>query len=334
VGFDPSARVSLGASRLAVSRLSLGTAPIGKIFDAGSEDRSQAAMRRAHELGVRFFDTAPLYGFGLAEERLGRFVRTVPRDDVVVATKVGRLLRPDAPPDPRRISDPDTWRDAPPMNWIFDFSEDGVMRSLEESLTRLGLDRVDVLHVHDPDDHAEEAIAGAFKALARLREQGVIGALGSGMNQAGMLARFAREVHPDCFLLAGRYTLLDHETSVGELMPLCAERGISIIIGGVYNSGILANPEPGAPFNYVPAEPRWLERAQRLQAVCARHGVPLMAAAIQFPLHHPAVATILSGVRSAAEIEENARMFAWDIPDALWADLRSEGLIDPRAPTP
>ncbi|MFN8523957.1 MAG: aldo/keto reductase [Chloroflexota bacterium] len=331
---DPSSRVPLGATSVTATRLALGTAPIGKIFDAGSEERSQASLRRAFELGVRFFDTAPLYGFGLAEERLGRFLRTVPRDDVVVATKVGRLLRADAPPDPRRATDPATWAGAPALNWVFDFSYDGVMRSLEESLARLGTDRVDVLHIHDPDDHEEQALSGAFKALRKLREEGTIGAVGSGMNQAAMLARFARAAEFNCFLLAGRYSLLDHETAVTSLLPICVERNVSIIIGGVYNSGILANPVAGAPFNYEPAPAPWLDRAQRIKAVCDRHGVPLMAAAIQFPLAHPAVATVLSGVRTPAEIEENHQMMQFPIPAGLWTDLRSAGLIHPEAPTP
>jgi len=243
------------------------------------------------------------------------------------------LLREGAPPNPqlRRRA---IYRDVPPVQPVFDFSYDGVMRSVEESLERLGVDRVDVLYIHDPDDHPEEALAGAYPALDRLRAEGTIKAVGAGMNQAEMLARFAREADFDCFLLAGRYTLLDHDTALAELLPLCVERAIAIVIGGVYNSGILADPRPGAPFNYEPAERRWLERAQRLKAVCDRHDVPLMAAAIQFPLAHPAVATVLTGVRTTAELDENVRMLRYPIPPALWQDLRAEGLLSEAAPTP
>jgi D-threo-aldose 1-dehydrogenase len=264
---------------------------------------------------MRFFDTAPLYGHGLAERRLGEVLRSKRRDDFVLATKVGRLLRANVPPEPGQ-----SYVDVPPVNPVFDFSYDGVMHSVEESLERLGLDRVDVLHIHDPDEHYEEALSGAYRALDRLRAEGTIGAVGAGMNQAEMLVRFARDADFDCFLLAGRYTLLDR-TGARELLPLCAERGISIVAGGVFNSGILANPMPGGTFNYQAAPLDIVERAQRLAAICKRHGVELKAAAIQFPLRHPAVAVVLTGCRSVAEVEENVRMFRTRVPDELWRDL-------------
>ena len=242
-------------------------------------------------------------------------LRTKPRDEFVIATKVGRLLRKDAPPEPGQA-----YKGAPPVNPVFDFSYDGVMRSAEESLVRLGLDRIDVLHIHDPDDHYEEALSGAYRALDRMRSEGTIKAVGAGMNQAEMLARFAREADFDCFLLAGRYTLLDR-IGLKELLPLCVEKGIAIIAGGVFNSGILADPRPGATYNYQAAPPALLERALELEAVCNRRGVDLKAAAIQFPLRHPAVASVLTGCRSVAEVEENVRMFEAPIPDTLWDEL-------------
>jgi len=203
---------------------------------------------------------------------------------------------------------------------VFDFSYDGVMRSAEESLVRLGLDRIDVLHIHDPDDHYEEALSGAYRALDRMRSEGIIKAVGAGMNQAEMLARFAREADFDCFLLAGRYTLLDR-IGLKELLPLCVEKGIAIIAGGVFNSGILADPRPGATYNYTVAPPQLVERAAQLNAICKRHGVDLKAAAIQFPLRHAAVACVLTGCRSVAEVEENVQMFETPVPDTLWDEL-------------
>lgn len=274
-------------------------------------------VEAAWQAGIRFFDTAPLYGHGLAERRLGEVLRTKPRNEFVLATKVGRLLREGAPPDPSQ-----SYKGVPAVNPVFDFSYDGVMRSVEESLTRLGLDRVDVLHIHDPDDHFDEALTGAYRALDRLRKEGSIKAVGAGMNQAEMPARFAREADFDCFLLAGRYTLLDR-TGALELLPLCEERGIAIIAGGVFNSGILANPGPGATFDYRAAPADLVRQAERLHATCERHGVELKAAAIQFPLRHPAVASVLTGCRSVAEVEENVRMFQVPIPDALWPELNA-----------
>ena len=280
-----------------------------------ADDEAHRVVEAAWQAGIRFFDTAPLYGHGLAEQRLGAVLRAKPREEFVLATKVGRLLRADAPPEPGQA-----YKGVPPVNPTYDFSYDGVMRSVEESLARLGLDRVDVLHIHDPDEHFEEALAGAYRALDRLRAEGTIRAVGAGMNQAEMLVRFAREADFDCFLLAGRYTLLDR-TGAAELLPLCVEKSIAIIAGGVFNSGILANPRPGTTFNYQQAPPQLVDRALRMQEICARHGVELKAAAIQFPLRHPAVASVLTGCRSVREVEENVRMFQAPIPSSLWDEL-------------
>jgi D-threo-aldose 1-dehydrogenase len=320
--------IRLGRTTLSVTRLSFGTAPIGNLFEAVTEEAAEAALEAAWNAGIRFYDTAPLYGHGLAETRLGRFLRTKPRDSYTVASKVGRLLRADVPPEPGQ-----SFVDTPPVNPTFDFSYDATLRSLEESLDRLGLDRVDVLHIHDPDDHFQEALAGSYRALDELRSQGVISAVGAGMNQWEMLARFAREADFDCFLLAGRYTLLE-QLSLPGLMDLAAERGIAIIAGGVFNSGVLANPRPDAHFNYRQAPPELIEKARRIASVCERHGVPLRTAAVQFPRAHPAVVSVVIGSRSAAQVEDNARGFEVDIPDQLWADLKAEGLLDAEVPTP
>ena len=318
----------LGRTALTVTRFGLGTAPLAGLFEAVDEAQGIAVIERAWDAGIRFFDTAPLYGHGLAEMRLGKVLRQKPRDEFTLATKVGRLLRADVPPEPGQ-----SWRGTPPVNPMFDFSYDGVMRSFGESLERLGLDRVDILHIHDPDDHYDETINGAYRALDRLRADGVIGAVSAGMNQAEMLTRFAREGDFDCFLLAGRYTLLD-QIALKELLPECQKRGIAILAGGVYNSGILADPKHGAHYNYQTAPAELIDRARRIRDVCTRHGVPLKAAAVQFPMGHPAVACVIVGCRSTAQLDESIEMFEFDIPAALWHDLKVEGLLPTDAPTP
>jgi D-threo-aldose 1-dehydrogenase len=216
---------------------------------------------------------------------------------------------------------------------VFDYSHDGVLRSVEESLERLGVDRIDILLVHDPDDHERAAIDGAFPALVRLREEGVVGAIGAGMNQAPMLARFVRDHGLDVVLVAGRYTLLDHE-ALAELLPLCLERRVAVIVGGVMNSGVLADPRPGSAFDYRPAPHAVVDRARRLATICDRHGVPLKAAAVQFPLAHPAVVSLVAGVRRIDHLDEYPALMRHAIPDELWNELRDEGLIPPDAPVP
>jgi D-threo-aldose 1-dehydrogenase len=298
---------------IAWPRVGLGTAAIAGLFEAVEEDDALATVERAWERGVRFFDTAPLYGHGLAEQRVGRALAGRPRDEFVLATKVGRLLRSGPPPD----SGQSFWKGAPPVSPVFDFSYDGTLRSVEESLERLGLDRIDVLHVHDPDEHYDEALTGAYRALDRLRRDGTIRAVGVGANHVEPLLRFAREADFDCFLVAGRYTLLDR-SALPELLPLCRERGIAVIAGGVLNSGILAG---GTTFDYAPAGAALLERAQHLDAVCRRRGVPLLAAALQFPLRHDAVASVLVGARSVAEVDESLDALSLALPDELWTEL-------------
>jgi len=325
---NPRERVPLGHTALTVTRFGLGTAPLAGLFEAVDEAQGIAVIERAWDKGIRFFDTAPLYGHGLAEVRLGKVLKQKPRDEFTLATKVGRLLRSDVPPEPGQ-----SWRGTPPVNPKFDFSYDGVMRSFEESLERLGLDRVDIVHIHDPDDHYQDAINGAYRALDRLRADGVIGAVSAGMNQAEMLTRFGREGDFDCFLLAGRYTLLDQIALKG-LLPECLKSGIAILAGGVYNSGILADPKPGAHYNYQTAPAELIERARLIRDVCNRHDVPLKAAAVQFALGHPAVGCVIVGCRSTAQLDESIDMFELDIPSALWADLKVEGLLPAEAPTP
>ena len=325
---NPSERVLLGRTALSVTRFGLGTAPLAGLFEEVPEDKALQIIERAWDAGIRHFDTAPLYGHGLAEMRLGQALRDKPRDEFVLASKVGRLLRADAPPEPGQ-----SFRGTPPVNPVFDFSYEGVMRSVDESLERLQLERIDILHIHDPDNHYNEAVQGAYKALDHLRSEGVIRAVGAGMNQAEMLARFARDGDFDCFLLAGRYTLLD-QVALNELLPRCVERGIGIIAAGVYNSGILADPKPGARYNYTAAPEPLLERARKIRTVCDRHGVQLKAAAVQFPLGHPAVNCVVVGCRSVAQLDESLEMFEVDIPPALWQDLKAEGLLHEGAPTP
>jgi D-threo-aldose 1-dehydrogenase len=326
---NPKEQVRLGSTDVVVTRLGLGTGPLGGMFAPVTPDDAAAAIDAAWQTGLRLFDTAPLYGHGLSEQRLGRALADRDRREYALSTKVGRLLRSGGPGDPRQEG---IWQAAPPLNPTFDFTREGVLRSLDESLARLGLDRVDIVHIHDPDDRYDEAIHGAYQALSELREGRRIGALGVGMNQAEMLARFAREARFDCFLLAGRYTLLD-QSALQELLPLCEERGIAIVAGGVYNSGILAGPRRPT-YDYSPAPPALIARTKQIETVCERNGVPLKAAAIQFPLGHPAVTCVLVGCRSAREVQENVRMFEWEIPAPLWAELQEAGLLDPSAPVP
>ena len=339
--FEPGERVPLGRTGLRLTRLGFGGASIGGLFSPVGDDEATATLDHAWDLGIRYFDTAPLYGYGLSERRVGRALREHPRDAFVLSTKVGRLVRPvDGLPPGADIDRQalDGREDAyyhrtEAVRVVFDFSADGVRRSIEESLARLGLDRIDIAFIHDPDDHWAAAIEGAYPALHRLREEGVVGAIGAGMNQSAMLARFAREGDFDVFLLAGRYTLLD-QGGLDELLPLCVERGIAVVLGGVMNSGILAAPAAGGHFDYRPADAALVERARRLEAVCARHGVPLKAAAIQFPLAHPAVVSLVAGVRRVAHLDDYPAMMRRPIPADLWTELRAEGLIPPAAPTP
>jgi len=317
------------ANRLDVTAIGLGSAPLGGLFSAVSDADAEATVAKAWSLGVRFFDTAPLYGFGLAEQRLGAFLRQQKRESYAISTKVGRLLRT---PDSTTVED-DHFKDAPALRPKFDYSYDGVMRSVEESLERLGLDRVDVLLVHDPDDHYDAAVNGAFRALMRLRDDATVKAIGSGMNQSEMLTRFAEAVPVDCFLLAGRYTLLD-QGALDALFPVCTAKNIGILLGGIYNSGILANPHTGAKFNYEDAGAALVARALELDQLCRKHGTELKAAALQFCMAHPAVTVAVMGARNAGEVADNIAMSERAVPQAFWQELRAKNLVDARAPLP
>jgi D-threo-aldose 1-dehydrogenase len=341
MAFDPFERVPLGRTGLSVTRLGLGAASIGGLFTPVDDADAVAVVRHAWDLGLRYFDVAPLYGYGSAERRLGAGLADRPRDGFVISTKVGRLVR--AADDIPTGADIDRqalgerqdayYADTGGRRIVFDYSADGVRRSIEESLERLGLARVDIVLIHDPEDHWDAAIGQAFPALARLRAEGSVGAIGVGLKDSAMLARFAREGDFDTFLVAGRYTLLDQD-ALTELLPLCEERGIAVIIGGVMNSGVLADPRPGTHFEYGPASAQVIERARGLAAACERHGVPLRAAAMQFPLAHPVVTGLIAGVRSIAHLDEYPALLRRPIPVALWDELRASGLIAAGAPTP
>jgi D-threo-aldose 1-dehydrogenase len=338
---DHAERVPLGRTELEVTRLGFGGASIGGLFRYVEDDDAIATVRHAWDLGVRYFDTAPLYGYGASERRIGRALADQPRDGFVLSTKVGRLVRdvaaiaPDADVDRQlRGGREDAYYVVPSeLRMVFDYSGDGVRRSIEESLERLGLDQIDIALIHDPDDHWAEAIDGAWPALERLRADGVIRAVGAGMNQSAMLTRFVRETSMDAVLVAGRYTLLD-QGALRDLLPACLERGVSVLVGGVMNSGVLVDPRPGARFDYAPAPADVIERARRIGEVCSRHDVSLRAAAMQFPMAHPAVASLVAGVRSVDHLDEYPALLAQPIPTDLWAELRHEGLIVAGAPVP
>lgn len=309
---------------LSLSPLGLGCAQLGNLYHAIADATAEATVRRAWDEGVRYFDTAPHYGLGLSETRLGAALRAYPRAEYVLSTKVGRVLEP----NPAGAGERDDQGFAVPAAYRrrWDFSRDGVLRSLEDSLTRLGLDRVDIVYVHDPDDHFEEALRGAFPALRELREQGVIGAFGAGMNQAAMLGEFVRRTDLDVVLVAGRYTLLD-QPALDELLPLCLDRGVSVVAGGVFNGGILATARPGSVYDYAEAPPELVERAGRIAALCARHGVELPEAALALPMAHPAVVSVVVGAHDPDQVAVNTRRARAVVPPRLWADLIDAGLL-------
>ncbi len=310
---DVFERRRLGRRGPAVTRLGLGCAPLGNLFRAVDPADARATVDAAWDAGIRWFDTAPLYGHGLSEQRLGEALRARPRDEVVVASKVGRTLRPVAgsPSDSPFV-------DVAAVEPVFDFSRDGVLASIEASLDRLGLDRLDVVHVHDPDDHADQAVAEAFPTLVELRDQGVITAVGCGMNQTALLARFVREVDLDAVLVAGRYTLLDRSAD-DDLFDACVTHEVGVILGGVFNSGLLADPDSAPTYDYAAAPPELVRRARRIRDVAAGFGVSLPAAAVRFALAHPAVTTVVVGARSAKEICADAADAATEVPEELWA---------------
>ncbi|MGQ0565245.1 MAG: aldo/keto reductase [Gemmobacter sp.] len=328
-----------GRGALRFTELGFGAAPLGNLYRAISEDDAQAVLEGAWAGGVRYFDTAPLYGLGLSETRLNRFLRGKPREDYVLSTKIGRLFRVTTPD---RRDGFGKWFDVPARNEVYDYGHDAVMRSLEFSLERLGIDRVDILYAHDLDlfNHKTqgaldarlaEFMGGGYRALLSLRDQGVIRAIGAGVNEWQPCQWLLERGDFDLFLLAGRYTLLEQDSL--PFMDAAAARGVGVVIGGPYNSGVLATgPRAGAFYNYDPAPPWVLDRAARLQAVCAAHGVRLVDAAFRFPLLHRAVVSVIPGGQGVAETASNLAAAGAAIPSELWVALRAEGLIHPAAP--
>jgi D-threo-aldose 1-dehydrogenase len=330
---------NLGKTPLRVTEIGFGGAPIGNLFAVVAEADARASLAAAWDSGCRFFDTAPLYGYGLSERRVGDALREKPRDQYVLSTKVGRLLRPGL----QGRGGGTDFHSPMPFRAEFDYSYDATMRSFEDSLQRLGLDRIDAALIHDigRDWHGErqpeifrQAMNGAAKALAALKAAGKVGAIGIGVNEAEVCEQALQAADFDCFLLAGRYTLLE-QGPLDRLLPACRKRNVSIIIGGAFNSGLLARVgQPDATYNYGAVPPEIAKRATALHEVCAHHNVPLPAAALQFPLAHPAVASVIPGARNAGEVASHWQWARLKIPAALWEDLRGRGLLHPEAPVP
>lgn len=337
---DPAAKRKWPRSGLETTVMGFGAAPIGNIFRPINEEDSAALIKAAWDAGVRYFDTAPMYGHGLSEARCGHALRWYPRDQFVLSTKVGRLLKP------RKRAEINfaPWVDGLPFEPRFDYSYDGAMRSIEDSLQRLGLEHIDIALIHDVDvfTHGKErqpavfdtAMSGAAKALLKLRDEGVVKAVGVGVNEWQVAHEAIKQQDFDCLLLAGRYTLLEQDALDG-FLPLCEQQQVSVILGGGYNSGILATGAvPGAKYNYAPAPEAILDRVRKIEDVCRDFVVPLKAASLQFVLGHPAIPTNIPGVRTVAQLDDNLHTFKATIPPAFWAELKRRELIRPDAPTP
>jgi len=335
----PGEKRKFGRTDLEVTAFGFGTAPLGNIFREIDEATSQEMFARAWEAGVRFFDTAPMYGHGLAELRTSHALRWKTRDDFVLASKVGRLLRPAR----RDTIDFAPWTNAAPFTMHFDYSYDGTMRAFEDSLQRLGLERMDMCFIHDIDvftrgneqpEVFEQAMDGAWRALERLRSEKVVKAIGVGVNEWQVCHEALLRHDFDCFLLAGRYTLLEQE-ALDAFLPLCQQRGAAVVVGGGFNSGILATgAREGAKYNYAPAPRDILAKVAKIEAVCAEHGVPLAAAALQFVVAHPAVPSFMAGTRTIEQLDQNLAWFSHPIPADFWADLKKKGLLREDAPVP
>jgi D-threo-aldose 1-dehydrogenase len=329
-------------AEISFTELGFGAAPLGNLYKAISEDMAQATLQAAWECGIRYFDTAPLYGLGLSETRLNHFLRGKKRKDYVLSTKIGRLLE-NCPPEQR--TGIGKFFETPNRREIFDYSYDGVMRSLEFSLERLGVDRIDIVFAHDVDvfthgstqkrdAHVKALMKGGYKALIKLRDEKVIKAIGAGVNEWQVCETLAKAGDFDLFLLAGRYTLLEQE-ALNSFLPLCEKRGIGIVLGGPYNSGILATgAKKGAFYNYDPAPQNILERVRKIEAVCKSHNTKLAQAALRFPLHHPSVVSVIAGAVSPEQVAMNAETLSAKIPKAMWKDLKAQGLMRAEAATP
>lgn len=335
----PSTLRRFGRVDLDVTAFAFGTAPLGNFLAEIDEETADAMFQRAWGAGVRLFDTAPMYGHGLSELRTGQALRWKRRDDFVLASKVGRVLHPAR----RKTIDFAPWVNAAPFTMEFDYSYDGTMRSVEDSLQRLALERIDIVFIHDIDvftrgkDQPEvfrQAMDGCYRALVKLREEGVVKAIGVGVNEWQVCHAALRQGDFDGFLLAGRYTLLEQE-ALDEFLPLCQARGAAVLVGGGFNSGILATgARPGAKYNYAPAPAHVMEKVARVEAVCAEFGVPLPAAALQFVVAHPAVASFCAGTRTVAQLDQNLAWFSHPIPAGFWAALKARGLLRADAPVP
>jgi D-threo-aldose 1-dehydrogenase len=338
----PFATRRLGRTQISLPQLGFGGAPLGELFTRVSDAEAEATLAAAWKAGMRFYDTAPWYGRGQSEHRVGRFLYRQSRGEFILSTKVGRVLR--APTQPASF-DTGFWAGGLHFQHHFDYSYSGIMRAYEDSLQRLGLNRVDLLLIHDLDwwHHGAEATVSAhfaelattgWRALVELKRAGLIGAIGAGINELKLMPRFLDMFDIDFFLLALRYTLCEQDTLESEL-PDCAVRGVGIIIGGVFNSGIMATgPVPGAKYNYADASPAIIEKVRRIEAVCRRHGVPLAAAALQFPLGHPCVASVIPGAFSPQHVASNVELMATPIPTDLWAELKHDRLLRAEAPVP
>lgn len=335
----PSEKRKFGRTDLEVTGFAFGTAPVGNIFREIDDQTSRAMFDRAWDAGVRYFDTAPMYGHGLSELRSSEALRWRNRDDFVLSSKVGRLLRP-----ARRDSiDFAPWVNAAPFTMEFDYSYDGTMRSFEDSLQRLALERIDILFIHDIDvftrgaeqpEVFRKAMDGCYKALEKLRDEKVVKAIGVGVNEWQVCHEALKQRDLDCFLLAGRYTLLEQD-ALDEFLPLCEERGAAVVVGGGFNSGILATgAKPGAKYNYAPAPAEIMDRVAKIEAVCADHDVPLPAAALQFVVAHPAVPSFCAGTRTVEQLEQNLAWMDHPIPAAFWQTLKDKSLLRVDAPVP
>ena len=335
----PDQKRKFGRVDLDVTGFAFGTAPVGNFVREIDEETSDAMFQTAWAQGVRFFDTAPMYGHGLSELRTGQSLRWKKRDDFVLASKVGRLLRPAK----RDTIDFSPWTNAAPFTMDFDYSYDGPLRSFEDSLQRLALERIDILFIHDIDvftrgaeqpEVFRQAMDGCYRALARLRDEKLVKAIGVGVNEWQVCHAALQQRDFDCFLLAGRYTLLEQE-ALDSFLPLCEARGAAVLVGGGFNSGILATgAKPGARYNYAPAPAAVMEKVAKIEAVCHRFNVPLPAAALQFVVAHPAVPSFCAGTRTVDQLEQNLAWFSHPIPAEFWAELKSQGLLRDDAPVP
>lgn len=336
---NPSEKRKFGRVDLDVTAFAFGTAPVGNIFREIDEPTSDAMFQYAWNAGVRFYDTAPMYGHGLSELRTGQSLRWKNRDDFVLSSKVGRVLHS----APRASIDFAPWVNAAPFTMEFDYSYDGTMRSFEDSLQRMALERIDILFIHDIDvftrgkDQPEvfkQAMDGCYRALERLRDEKVVKAIGVGVNEWEVCYEALKQRDFDCFLLAGRYTLLEQD-ALNEFLPLCEERGAAVLVGGGFNSGILATgAKPGAKYNYAPAPQAILEKVAKIEAVCAEFNVPLPAAALQFVVAHPAVPAFCAGTRTVEQLDQNLAWFSHPIPAEFWQALKTRGLLREDAPLP